>query len=51
MVCLVIYMVCLVYPFSDIKDLGNNKIGHVYCGLSIIKGKMEGEQTIGFFLF
>lgn len=38
-------------PFSDIKDLGNNKIGQVSCGLSIIKGKMEGEQTIGFFLF
>ena len=29
----------------------NNKIGQVYCGLSIIKGKMEGEQTIGFFVF
>lgn len=38
-------------PFSDIKDLGNNKIGHVSGGRSIIKGKMEGEQTIGVFLF
>lgn len=46
-------MVCLViFHFLRYKGLGKQtKIRQVYCGLSIIKGKIEGGQTISFFLF